>query len=215
MKEFSTVLTILLGWLLGLLTPGIAERIRRPYRRRDLMQAVVDEMLGLQHTMAVVAWEVRLRSANVPNAFLDKVLPIIEGYHGPDRNGDIIDQLKNWRSLPEDQRAAFERTMRQPNVGMSLVQYAIPLFAAQIADLAICSVAFRKSVLHIRYHLDLFNQLVPYTQAILEATFNKPSAEDLKALLTNREQAYRDAGRRAEIIMQAIGELQNRYNSAR
>ena len=53
LKQIETILTILLGWLLGLLTPGIAERIRRPYRRRDLMWAVVDEMLGIQHTMAV------------------------------------------------------------------------------------------------------------------------------------------------------------------
>jgi hypothetical protein len=80
--EFNTILTILLGWLLGLLTPGIAERIRRPYRRRDLMQAVIDEMLGLQFAMAIVAFLIRSRRAELSDAFLDEIVPIIDAYHG-------------------------------------------------------------------------------------------------------------------------------------
>ena len=55
LKQLEPVLTILVGWLLGVLTPGIVERIRRPYRSRDLRLAVVDEMLGLQYKMAIIA----------------------------------------------------------------------------------------------------------------------------------------------------------------
>jgi hypothetical protein len=55
LRQLETILAILLGWLLGLLTPAIAERIRRQYKRHELMNAVVDEMLGLQHTLATVA----------------------------------------------------------------------------------------------------------------------------------------------------------------
>jgi hypothetical protein len=50
-----------------LLTPGLAERIRRPYRRRDLTQAIVDEMLGLQYTMAVVVYNIRERLVAYPD----------------------------------------------------------------------------------------------------------------------------------------------------
>jgi hypothetical protein len=103
---------------------------------------------------------------------------------------------------------------RKPNVGITLRQYAIPLFATQIADLAICSLDFQRSVLKIRCHLDLYNQLVTYTQSLFERTFNNPSPEDREALITNQEQAYYDAGNRAEIIMQEIGDLQKRYGSA-
>jgi len=78
LKQLETVLTILLGWLLGLLTPGIAERIRRPYRRRESIRAVVDEMLSLQHTMAIVAYQMRAMRAEVSDSFLDGVLPVIE-----------------------------------------------------------------------------------------------------------------------------------------
>src|SRR5260370_994327 len=100
LEQFST---ILLGWLFGLLTPGIAERIRRPYRRLD----------------------------------------------------------------------------------------------------------FQRAVLHIRYHLDLYNQLAAYTQSQFDKTFNNPSPQDRAALVTNQEEGYRDVCQRAEAIMRAIGELES------
>jgi hypothetical protein len=214
-KQLDTVLTILLGWLLGLLTPVIADRIRRPYRRRDLMRAVVDEMRGLQHTMAVVAYQIRARHAEVSDAFLDEILPILDAYKGPDCNEEYVEAMKKTRCLPEEQRKAVYEARQNPNVGMSLRQYAIPLFATQMADLAICSLDFQRAVLNIRYHLDLFNQLAPYTQSLFDKTFANPSPADRIALIANQEKGYGDAGKRAEIILQAIGDLQKRYVSPR
>jgi hypothetical protein len=215
LKQLTPILQILLGWLLGLFTQSIAERIRRPYRRRDLTRAVVDEMLGLQHTMALVAFLVRKRYSNVSDAFLDEILPIVEGYRGPDRDEKLAEALRKSRSLPQEERAAVHDALRKPNVAMGMRQYAIPLFAAHLADLAICTLDFQRSVLKVRYHLDLYNQCVYYTQSLFEKTFNKPSPEDREALVTNQEQGYRDAGLRAEIIMQEIGDLQKRYGSAK
>jgi hypothetical protein len=212
--QLDTILTILLGWLLGLLTPSIAERIRRPYRRRDLERSVVEEMLDLQHTMAVFAYQSRARRGEVTNAFLDQFLPIVEGYKGPDRNEDLVRATRSIRSLPEAQRAAADLAQRKPNVGVSLRQYALPLFASQIADLTICSAEFQRFVLKIR-HLELFNQLVPYTQSLFDKTFNKPNPEDREALIGNLEEGYRAAGKRAEHIMQAIDDLNQQFGSGK
>jgi hypothetical protein len=211
LKEFATVFTILFGWLLGLLTPGIAERIRRPYRRRDLMQAVIDELLGLRHTMAVVSWQIRAKRTKVTDSFLDEILPIFENYHGQDRDEEFIAAMRRTRALPEEQRVALHQARRSPDVGIALRQYAIPLLSTQVVDLAICSLEFQRSVLHIRYHLDLYNQVVLYTQSFFDKTFGNLSEENLAAVRTNVEQGYLDAGLRAEIIMHAISGLQKRY----
>jgi hypothetical protein len=215
LKHVEPALLILLGWLLSLFTLVISERIRRPYRRRDLIRAVVDEMLGLQRTMAIVAYLVRARYAALPDAFLDKVLAIVEGCHGPDRDENLIQALREFRGLPEGQRTAVCQARRKPNVGIALRQFAIPLFATQIADLPICGLDFQRSVLKIRYDLDLYNQLVPYTQSLLERTFDDLSPENREALISNQEQGYREAGQRAGIIMEEIGELRKRYGSAK
>lgn len=213
-KQLETILAILLGWLLGLLTPVISDRIRRPYRRRDLVRAVVEEMLSLQYTLATVAYLVRSRRADLPDAFLDLILPLFEQYEGPDRSDSFIETLKKFRAIPERDRSAILQTKQDSNVGMALRQYSMPLFATQIADLAICSPDFQRSVLNIRYHLDLYNQLVPYTHSLFEKTYNKPSPEDRASLIANQERGYRDAGVRAEIIVQAISDLRKKYSSS-
>jgi hypothetical protein len=213
LKQLEPVFTILLGWLLGLLTPTIADRIRRPYRRRALVLSVIDEMLQLQHTMAAVAHKIRGRRAAVTDKFLDKILPIVEGYSGPDRTEGYLKALKESRAQSEDERLAAHRRLRNPNVGIQLRQYSIPLLATQMADLSICGSDFLRSVLNIRYQLDLFNQVAHYTQSMSDKTFSNPTPEDRTALIQNQEEAYRDAGMRAEIIVHAISDLQNRYGA--
>ena len=90
--------------------------------------------------------------------FLDRVLPIIEAYHGPDRDEKTITNLKQSRQLTEADRAALDQKLRNPGLGPSVPQYALPLFVTQLADPAICSLAFQRAVLKVRQHLDLFNQ---------------------------------------------------------
>ena|ERR1035437_3078835 len=127
MREFlngiGPVLLLLLGWLMGLTSPGIAERIRRGYRRRDLMRGVLDELLGLQHVLAIVAYRVRARNMAMINDFLDSIIPIVENYNRPDRVERMIEAIKNSRQLPEEQRAAIHQAMQRPNVSLSLRQY--------------------------------------------------------------------------------------------
>ena len=209
LEQLDPMLLVLLGWLLGLLTPGFGERIRRYYRRRDLVRAVVDEMLGLQYTMADVAIKIRMRRSEVPDAFLDEILPIIEGYNGPERNESHVESIRNYRKLSEAQRSDPSRR----NTAPLLADYAVPLFVSQMADLAICDLDFQRSVLRIRYHLELYNQNAKLTHALFSMTFNKPSREDNDALIKNRETAYEEAAGRAEIIMRAIGELKKKYES--
>jgi hypothetical protein len=95
-------------------------------------------MLGLQYTLATVAQLIRARNADLPDAFIDKIQPIFESYKGPDRRENLIESLRMIRSASEEQRAASLQQSREPNAGITLRQYAIPLFATQIADLAIC-----------------------------------------------------------------------------
>jgi hypothetical protein len=215
LKQFETIFAIFLGWLLSLLTMVFSERIRHPYRRRDLIQAVVDEMLGLQYTLATApTWygQEMLMSRMLFSIRSCRSSKVTTGRIGA---MTFRPALKRLRGVSEQERAATLQSKTNSNVGMALRQYSIPLFATQIADLAICSRDFQRSVLRIRYHLDLYNQLVAYTQSLFEKTYNKPSPEDRVALIANQKRGYREAGVRAEIIVQMIRDLRKRYGSTK
>ncbi len=212
LEGLSPVLMVLLGWLLGLLTPVIAERIRRPYRRRDLMQGVVDEMLGLQHTLVAVAYKIRTRNAELSDDFLDKILPILDAHTGPDRSQEIIEFVKEIRRCPEGQRVATHQLMRKPDRVVGLRQYAAPLFATQMSDVAICSLDFQRAVLNIRRHLDLYNQLAALAESLFSRSFDNRGPEERDVLRANVERNCRDAATQAEMVVDAILDLKIRYS---
>ena len=111
--------------------------------------------------MILVAWKMRLRRGDVPDAFLDTAIGIVEAYKGPDSSERMAESLRNIRALRAEQRTAVSLTERRTNEGISLRQYAMPLFGAQVNDLAMCSISFQRAVLNVRSHLDLFNPSVP------------------------------------------------------
>jgi hypothetical protein len=212
LQALETTLTIVLGWLLGLLTPMIAERIRRPYRRRDLMKSVVHEMLDLQYVMAFIAYRVRVKKGTVSNAFLDEILPIVESYDGPSADKELVNRVKTVRDVPEEQRSRAFRAVNRPDGAIGLRQYGLPLLTTQVVELVICGTEFQRAVLQIRQHLDLFNQIGLYAQSQFDKTFSAISAENREILIRNQEEAYSDAGTRGEIIMRAIGKLKKQYD---
>jgi len=210
--DLAPLLMLLLGWLLGLLAAPITDRIRRGYRRKDLIQAVVHELLGLQYTMILVAYMLRSRSAELPDAFLDFILPIAERYHGLDRHDEMIVAMKAIRETPEQDRLAIYQAQKRPqNVGVAMKQYALPLFAAQVSDLAICPFEFQSAVLHIRYQLDLFNQTVSDLRSSGEKTFTDLTPESRKAVMSNIEICFQDLKTRAESIVNAIETVKERH----
>ncbi|HZT33485.1 MAG TPA: hypothetical protein VFA33_26595 [Bryobacteraceae bacterium] len=211
--ELEPLLMLVLGWAMGLLSPTIVEKIRRRYKQRDLMNAVVDEFLGLQYTMTMVAWIHRARNAEVTDSFLDSIIPIIEQYKGPDRNEEMITAMKRSRERPEQDRIAHHKVMRKPESGLSVKQYALPLFVSQMADLSMCPIDFQRAVLNIRYHLDLYNQSIPLLQSLFDKTFASLTEENLAIIRANIEQGYKDVGQRAEIIKNAISELRMRFST--
>ncbi len=211
LNSIGPLLLLLLGWLMGLVSPGIADRIRRGYRRRDLERAVLDELFGLQHVMAIVAYRIRARRMAVTNEFLDAIIPTVDKYKGPDRIEALIEAIKGARNLPEDQRAAIDKAMSRPNVSLALRQYSLPLIATQISDLTICSIAFQRAVLHVQFHLDLCNQFVPHSQALHDKTFSDLTPENRDAVIANLEQGFREYGDRAERIVEAIKAIDDQY----
>jgi hypothetical protein len=123
----------------------------------------------------------------------------------------MVSSLSESRGSSQEERIAKYGAIHKPGVGVSLRQYGVPLFASQVNELIICGIDFQRRVLHIRQHLELFNQIAPYAESVLGRTFGNPTPGDRQALIENQEVAYRSAGTRAEIVMESIEELKFRY----
>jgi len=212
----NEVLLILLGWLFGLLSPAIAERIRRKHRQADLVASVVTELSELQYTLIAALFKLRSRLATVSDEFVDLVLPIVSSYQGPAKIPDLADNLVEIRKFPEDQRRQADLARRDPNAGIALKQYDLPFLASQGADISICALDFQRRVYRIKGQLDLFNQQVTFLQKQYERTFDTGiTIENRRNLDRNLEDGYARLSGFAEQIVRAVSDVNERYQGAK
>jgi len=206
------VLHLVLGWLLGLLSLGIAERIRRGYRRQELIASVTGELADLQYVTALLAVKLRSHLGQKTDEFLDWLIPIVRQYDGPNKIVRLADNLANMRLYSEEERRAADLAASDPNVGVWLMKYDLPLLTAQSADLSICSLDFQRRVWWVKGQLDYFNQQVDFFRSQYEKTFDTSIIGDNRvAIETNLATGYKDLAGRAESIAKAIGQIRAKY----
>src|SRR2546430_5111049 len=112
--DFSTLLWLVFGWLFGLLTPGIAERIKRKHRQAEVVRAVKGELNELQYMMAIFAYTMRSRSAEITDEFLEWLRPIVRSYQGSEVNIRFAEMLELSRTWTEEQRQQADAALYNP-----------------------------------------------------------------------------------------------------
>ena len=119
-------LSLMLGWLLGLLSPGITERIRRKYRSKELRQSLIAEMRDLRYRMANVAHRVSENQGLVTDELLDWLLPTLRSYDGPLASTEYVDAVAKTREIPA--RGAPKGHLElYGGYGLHLKEYSLPL----------------------------------------------------------------------------------------
>ena len=197
---------ILLGWLLGLLSPGIAERIRRKYRKTELIACVLGELRELQYTMAWVAHMLRAHLGLVTDKFLDWVEPLMRDYDGPDAIPNIAEAMAKVRAMPKECRS-MHLALRKPNRGLDLKEYSIPFLEAMAGEISICPLDFQRRVWRIKGQLDLFNQQVLSLRALFAKTFDPSiTGNNREAVISNLNEGYEQLASRAQLIADAVSE---------
>ncbi len=203
-----SILYLILGWLSGIISPGIVERIRRAHRRRDLVRSILSELTSLQYMMAIVAYQFRGKLAGVTDEFLDWFAPIVARYDGPEKPKEQEEKIAKIRKISEQQRREVDLYIESEGRGLALKQYSLPFLQSVSNELPICSLDFQRRVLHVIGRLDLFNQHVSFLQAQYMKTFEVTDS-NYEAVTTNLREGYSKLAQAAEDIANAIAEIES------
>ena len=200
-----------LEWLLGLLSPGIAERIRRRRISRETIPAIAREIEELGLTLALLAWRVRSYQETADATFASWLARYVDEYRGSDQNEPAIKQLHDPARILNDGRA-WRR--RGPEHGLDLKEYSLSLLNANMAHLASCPPDFCSSVLHLKGQLDLLNADSRAANADARKTFDSSlSSENRAALMVNQMRFYQLIAERAVSMADKAREIATSYRS--
>jgi hypothetical protein len=206
------ILYLILGWLFGLLSPQIANRIDRGYRRAELLRTVVRELVDLQYRIAVGSLGLRQHLATVNQEYLTWLRPILRGYDGPDRNEPFIASIEGLAKLTDTELKALDATTREPGRTIRPGKFFLPFVTSQLHRLAICPLNFQERVLQVKLQLDFYNAEVDALASSHEKTFDPEIVgSNRDALLQNIIESQQAITRRSEQIATRISEIRLLY----
>lgn len=154
---------VILGWLLGLLSPQIVEFISKPYRRKGIRKSLFIELGGLHRKLAATVYQVYEPRGMIDRPFLLWLKPIFGSFrtHRRSQNPEALSlqqSVEATLALSDAQiRALFPQ--KQPVTGhLTLKKYSAPFLDSQLTSLSIFSPEFQRLALLVLSTLAAINQ---------------------------------------------------------
>src|SRR3989304_3262396 len=132
LKSVFYLFYLLVGWLMGLLSPLIVDAIRRHRERKEIKQALITELQELQYQLASSIYVITQKLGKGDRKFFEWFLSILERYEGPFKSDLHIKYAKEALKLTDKQLAAVSKNSKNEdaNKGLSLKKYYTPLLDA-------------------------------------------------------------------------------------
>lgn len=190
---------LLLGWLLGMLSPAITEEVRRRRRLDRLQRAMALELHELQYQMAMKSFLLRQRKGRLDDDFLRWFDRTIKAYRGDELREPFLALVPTLLSLPLQQRGNHD-----PKRGFSLSEANAPLLDIHTVEIALLPVQSQAVLLNISQQLSFFNQQVSHLRSMFDRTFDNLTNTSRENVLLNLEEGYQQLGDRAFSVAKII-----------
>jgi hypothetical protein len=207
MDPFNELLLILLGSLLGILSPGLIDWIRRAHARKPIRKAIEAELDEMRYTLASLAYRHHSHLGSLDHDFLRWQEFIEAAYQGSDKDSSTLAALRQIINQTPDQLRSAQEARSSEGNSLTLKQYALPFLTSQLAVLHDHEPEFQRRVLQVHAQLELLNADVPYLMRQHELTFGNLSTGNYAVVQKNIKDGYRTIANRAKLLADRITQI--------
>lgn len=206
--SIEKLLLLLLGWLLGLLAPVIADSIKRAKENRLGQAAIKAELRDASHKIALAAHLIYMRKGVIDRDHLSWMEHHLNEYKSLLDTDSVLKSIKLQQSWPDDTLKAYAlSTEQRAGKGLTLQKYAVPLLDSRVAAMWSFSNELQRHLLQIRTEIDLLNALVDRAERFTDKTFTKLENGNYDLVIGNIEQCYDQYFDRAKSIVERVEKL--------
>ena len=200
---------LLLGWLLGLLSPQIAERIKRYYQKQDLKCGIFSELKEVKVRLVSTVYLLTKKVGTYDKELIEWVKKNLEGYEGSYPTKRILKNLKKLSSQVDNkQLKTIQLLYEDEESGLSLKKFFLPFLESKMGSLPVFGNEFRTLVFEIRSQIQILNEEIDNAQFYFRKTFDSSmSAENHKIVRLNLKSCYNNIAKQAQPIAERINKL--------
>lgn len=203
------ILYLFLGWMLGLLSPQIAERIKRYYQKDDLRCGIISELKETKVRLVSTVYLLTKKVGTYDKELIEWVKKHLKGYEGSYSTQRILQTLENLSTQSNNQQLkAIQSLYYDEESGLSLKKSYLPFLESKIDLLPVFGEKFRSLIFEIRSQIQILNEEIDNAQFYFRKTFDSSmSSENQEIVRLNITSCYKNIARQAKLIVEKINDL--------
>lgn len=186
------ILFLVVGWLLGLLSPVVADAFTKKRRLAELERGLLVELAELRFSLASTTLAVAGTIGAWDREYLEWLKSALEAYRGA-RDQDrqpLLATVTGLLALDDQQLAAAGRSMGSP-VSPALRKHRLPYLESKLGDVATLGQDTQRQLLEIQAQIGAINELLDDIRFCLGKSFDSLPPSTRQAIDASLQNSYR------------------------
>ena len=170
------IIYILIGWLLGILSPGIIDSISSYYKKKSLKRVIINELQDLKKRLILIPLRVKARYGVVDKEFLiwlNSQLQEVKELYPDDDFKDLIEKLNvqdndNLTKLVD----LYNHKFKEDNPAFGFKKMTMSIIDSNLINIKLLDNNFLIKLLDIKFQINIFNEEIASVKEYLKMSFD-------------------------------------------
>jgi len=164
---------VVLGWLLGMLSPIIVSRAKIKYKKNDLYSVLINELDEVQYRLVCTSYMLGARFGLFDRGFLGWCRNIYETYVGGEDKDKLIRAVDSMLNMSDEQMKEYIGIERRDlNKGFALKKTILTFSELNLTDIGVFSFRFQNILFELRARIINLNQEIERVEKLHFMTFD-------------------------------------------
>ncbi len=183
------ILSIILGWLLGMLSPVIVSRIYRYYKRNDLHVGISKEINHVKKRLILSLDVISHRTGSYDRELVGWLLEHYEKVGS--NNSTVSESYRMQLKASDDELETMILHQAKPdNTGLTLQKFQLLFINMHLTDISLFSTELQSEIFELKSRIEILNSEISLSEKYFFMTFDSnvttENQEIIKMGLTNK-----------------------------
>ncbi|MEW6615702.1 MAG: hypothetical protein AB1401_09585 [Thermodesulfobacteriota bacterium] len=192
------ILDVLFGWILGILSPLVVEKVKKRLQREELKDGLIIELEEVQIKLISLTYLMNSDYGTFDRQFLQWIEPLVRKYKGIEisRVTNISKHINSLLLLTDGLLSEHvEQSRRESPTGASVKKFYLPFLNSKLDSLSLFDCEFQRRILDINAQLLTLNGEIERAQFYHAKTFDSSLGENNYNIVNkNLDMTYRNIG---------------------
>lgn len=189
----NILLFLILGWLLGILSPLILNKIKKKYHKEDLKQAIFSELKEIRTHLVILVFLLSEKNGTFCKKLLSWIVPYLEEDKENLLTQNMLPNIEKLEKRGEDEllEAAEYIKLIQSNQDLTLRQFNTHFIDTAISEITVLKLNFQRKLCEIKRDIDILNEEIAEIKWMSKQTFNSSISQiNYRIIQSNLKDAY-------------------------